>query len=144
MIKAARLAEAHDFIMTLPKQYDSIIGEIGCRISEGQKQRIAIARAVIKRPRILILDEAMSSVDSQTEDKIIDNIKSEFKDLSLIMASHRLSTVRKMDLVYFLEKENRIDIGTHDNLLTKNQRYRELFLSQAEEVKLKEKEFYWA
>ena len=142
MIKAAKIAEAHNFIMNLLKQYDSIIGEMGCQISEGQKQRIAIARAVIKRPKILILDEAMSSLDSETEERIVDNIRREFKDATLITVSHRLSTVKKMDLVYFLEGPNRMKVGTHDNLLVRNQRYRELLASQIEEEELKTKEVY--
>ena len=132
MIKAARLAEAHNFILNLPKQYDSVIGEAGCKISEGQKQRIALARAIIARPKILMLDEAMSSVDSETEEKIVDNIRREFKDSTVICISHRLSTVKKMDLVYFLEGPNRMNIGTHDNLLAQNENYRELFASQIE------------
>jgi len=130
MIKAARIAEAHNFILNLSKQYNSIVGEMACKISEGQKQRITLARAVIKRPKILILDEVMSSVDSETEERIVDNIRREFKDSTVIVVSHRLSTVEKMDSVYFLEGPNRMEIGTHDNLLARNHKYRELFASQ--------------
>lgn len=130
IIKAARLAEAHDFIMNFPGKYDSVIGEMACKISEGQKQKIAIARAVIKRPKILILDEAMSSVDSETEDMIIDNIRTEFKDSTLIVASHRFSTVRKMDLVYFLEGPSAIRWGKHEQLLQSSPRYSQFFATQ--------------
>ena len=132
LVKAAEIAEAHNFVSNLPKQYDSIIGEAACRISEGQKQRIAIARAVIGRPKILMLDEAMCSLDSETEDKIVDNIRREFENSTIIIVSHRLSTVRKMDCVYFLEGPGRMNIGTHDSLLTQNQKYRDLFASQIE------------
>jgi len=130
MIEAARLAEAHNFIMNLPKQYDSIIGEMACKISEGQKQRIAIARAIIKRPKILMLDETMSSLDSETEDKITDNIRNEFKDSTVIVVSHRFSTVKKMDLVYFLESPSHMQVGTHEELIKRSIKYRELFASQ--------------
>lgn len=130
LIKAARIAEAHNFILNLPKQYDSVIGEGAGKISEGEKQRIAIARAIIGRPKILMLDEAMSSLDSETEDKIVDNIRREFRNSTIIVVSHRLSTVKKMDLVYFLEGPSRMSVGTHHNFLTENQKYRELFASQ--------------
>lgn len=127
---AARLAEVHEFIMRLPDKYNSDIGEMGCNISEGQKQRISMARSIIKRPRILILDEAMASLDSHTEDKIIKNIFSELKDSTVIMVSHRLSTVKNMERVYFLENPSSIKIGTHEELLARNLKYREIFASQ--------------
>jgi len=133
IVWAAKIAEAHNFILGLPKQYDSVIGESACKISEGQKQRIAIARAVIKGPKILIMDEAMSSLDSETEDKIIDNIREEFRDSTVITVSHRLSTVKKMGLVYFLENSGRMDIATHSELLSRNRKYRKLFAGQTEE-----------
>lgn len=132
IIYAAEIAQAADFIINLPYGYETIIGEQACWISQGQKQRIAIARALIKRPKILIIDEAMSSLDSQTEDKIVDNIQREFYNSTVIVVSHRLSTVKKMDLVYFLTEPNRMDIGRHEVLL-QNQKYRALFASQIEE-----------
>jgi ABC-type bacteriocin/lantibiotic exporter with double-glycine peptidase domain len=132
VILAANLAEAHDFIMALPENYETVIGEMACKISEGQKQRIAIARALIKKPKILILDEAMSSLDSETEDKILDNILNEFPESTIILVSHRLSTVRKMELVYFLENNSNMVIGAHEELLGQSQEYRELFSSQIE------------
>ncbi len=136
LIRASRIAEAHRFILNLPKQYDTIIGEGACRISDGQKQRIAIARAIIGRPKILILDEAMSSLDSETEDKIVDNIRGEFSNSTIIFVSHCLATVKKMDLVYFMEGPSKINIATHDNFLVENRKYRELFASQIEEQEL--------
>ena len=136
MIEAAKVAEADNFILNLAKQYNSIIGEMVYTISEGQKQRIAIARAVIKNPKILILDEALPAVDSETEDKIIDNIKQAFKDSTLIIVSHRLSAVKNMDLVYFLEGPAKMDIGTHTEFIKTNFKYRELFASQIEEEKI--------
>ena len=130
VIKAAKIAEAHNFILDLPRGYNSMIGELACKISEGQKQRIAIARAIIKKPKILILDEAMSSLDSETEGKIINNIKCEFKDSVIIVVSHRLSTIRKMDLVYFLESCSSVKIGTFEQLIENSSKYKELFTSQ--------------
>ena len=132
MIKSAKVAEAHDFVMNLPKQYDTAIGEMACKLSEGQKQRIAIARTVIKRPKTLILDEAMSSIDSETEDKVIDNILRDFKNSTVIVVSHRSSVVKKMDLVYFLESLHHMEVGTHQALIERNLKYRELFASQIE------------
>jgi len=131
MVKAAKIAQIDKFIFKLPQGYDSLIGEMACKLSEGQKQRVAIARTVIKRPSILILDEAMSSLDSETEEKIIDNIKNEFRDSTIIVVSHRLSTVKKMELAYFLEGPADIYIGSHEELL-RNAGYRELFASQIE------------
>jgi len=132
VIAAAHTAEVSRFISRFPRGYDTVVGEGACNISEGQKQRIAIARAVVRRPKILILDEAMSSLDSETEDKIIDNIKREFRDSTVIIVSHRLSTVQKMDLVYFLEHPSNVVIGTHEEILKINKKYRDLFASQIE------------
>ncbi|MDB4349369.1 ABC transporter ATP-binding protein/permease [Omnitrophica bacterium] len=131
--KAARLAEADDFIRGLPDGYNSVVGERGCKISGGQKQRLAIARALIRGPKILILDEAMSSVDSKTEERIIDNILNEFKASTVITVSHRLSTVRKMDLVYFLRDGSTVNRGTHDELLDSDPHYKELFAGQIDD-----------
>ncbi|OGW83549.1 MAG: hypothetical protein A2987_04060 [Omnitrophica bacterium RIFCSPLOWO2_01_FULL_45_10] len=127
---AAQIARIDNFIDSLPGGYNTIIGENACKISEGQKQRIAIARAVIKRPKILILDEAMSSLDSETEDKIIDNIKRGLADSTVIIVSHRLSAIEKMDRVYFLEGPSSVTIGTHAELIERSRGYRDLFASQ--------------
>jgi len=135
IIKAAKIAEADSFILNLPHGYESILGEYGYKLSQGQKQRIAIARALIKRAKIFILDEAMSSLDSETEDKIIENIRKEFPRSTLIVVSHRLSTAKKMDQIYFLESSSRINIGTHQELIERSLKYKELFASQIETEK---------
>lgn len=135
VIEAARRAEAHDFIMGFPAEYNTQTGEDACKISEGQKQRIAIARSIINKPRILIFDEAMSSLDSQTEDRIIDNLRREFSGSLFIVVSHRFSTAQKMDLVYFLESPSNIEVGTHEELIERNPRYKALFASQIEAEK---------
>ena len=132
---AARVACIDDFINGLPRQYNTIIGENACKISEGQKQRIAIARAVIKGPKILILDEALSSVDAQIEGKIIDNIRAFLPQSTLVVISHRLSTIKKMDLVYFLIGAKKIEVGTSEALLNMDIGYRNYLAHQLEEEK---------
>lgn len=127
---AAQIACIGDFVNTLPQEYATVIGENACKISEGQKQRIAIARAVIKSPKILILDEALSSVDAQIEGMIIDNIKESFPQSTVIVISHRFSTIMKMDLIYFLSGPDKIDIGTHEELLSRSSAYREYLAHQ--------------
>lgn len=133
IIRASKIAQIYEFVESLPNSFDTLIGEDACRISQGQKQRIAIARAVIKQPKILILDEAMSSLDSDTEDNIIDNIRNEFPNSTVIIVSHRISTIKRMDLVYFFENESNMNIGTHQFLLEQSQKYRELLASQIDE-----------
>lgn len=140
--RATQITQIDDFIECLPNGFDMPIGEDACWISQGQKQRIAIARAVIKKPRILILDEAMSSLDSEIEDKIVTNIRKEFKNSTVIIVSHRLSTVKKMDLVYFLEGPSKIDIGTHEELILSNPKYVDLFASQIESAVFNEGKTY--
>ena len=109
-----------------------MVGENACKLSEGQKQRIAIARAIIKRPKILILDEAMSSLDSESEELLLARLK-EFQDKQalIITVSHRLSTVMQADLVYYLEKPDNIIIDTPLSLLEKNTGFANLFSSQS-------------
>ena len=129
---ASQTACICEFIESLPEGFDTVIGENACRLSQGQKQRIAIARAVLRRPRILMIDEAMSSLDSETEDKIITNLRYAFKGSTLIVISHRLSTIKKMDAVYFIENKERMVIGSHQMLCSQNKKYRDLFASQIE------------
>ena len=128
--EAARLACIDDFIIGLPLGYRSVIGENACRISEGQKQRLAIARALIKKPRIIILDEALSCVDARIKEEIIDNITSVFNESTIIVISHRLSTIKKMDSVYFLSRNNNVDIGGHEDLLRNNAQYQNYLAHQ--------------
>ncbi|MBN1869424.1 MAG: ABC transporter ATP-binding protein [Candidatus Omnitrophica bacterium] len=132
ILKAARIAEADDFIRRLPNGYDTLLGEYACKISDGQKQRVAIARAVLPKAKIFIFDEAMSSVDSQLEDKIINNIKCEFKDSTILMVSHRLSAIQAMDLVYFMDPSGKIEVGTHEALLNSSARYVDFLSHQLE------------
>ena len=130
IIEAAGLTGLDEFVEDLPQGYQTLIGENACKLSEGQKQKIAIARALIKRPKILILDEAMSSMDSASEEKVLLNIKQSQKDLILIVVSHRLSTVRSADLVYFLLSADEMIIDRPESFLENNGQFIELFAGQ--------------
>jgi len=136
VVRAAQLAEAHDFIEGLPKGYETVVGEAGCVISQGQRQRLAIARTLARRPKVLMLDEALSSVDSETESKIIANIRDAFRDSTVIIVSHRITAVKMVDLVYFLEGSGKMTVGIHGQLTGTSTAYRDLFAPQAEETKV--------
>lgn len=130
MIEAAELAEIHSFITSLAAGYDTMLSDIVSKISQGQKQRIAIARALAKRPKILIMDEACSSLDSNTEERIIDNIRRRHPRMTFIMISHRSSAVRKMDAVYFFKGPGEMSVGSHAGLADNDIKYIELFANQ--------------
>jgi ATP-binding cassette, subfamily B, bacterial len=115
--RAARLAEAHDFISRLPQSYETVVGERGQKLSGGQRQRIALARAILKDPPILILDEATSAVDNETEAAIQRSIDHLSHERTTIAIAHRLSTVRGADLIYVLAEGRVVERGTHDELV---------------------------
>jgi len=125
--RAAKLANAHDFIIRLPEGYDSQLGERGVNLSSGQKQRIAIARALIKDPKILILDEATSNVDSASELLIQEALEQNMKERTTIIIGHRLSTVMRAQKIITLEKGNIVETGTHQELLDIQGAYAKLF-----------------
>ncbi len=110
VIEASKVAYADEFISDLSKGYQTIIGENACRLSEGQKQRISISRAVIKRPKILILDEALSSVEEGVEEIILGNVRKFLHDSTIIVITHRASTIGKMEMVYFFNSCGRVQI----------------------------------
>jgi ATP-binding cassette, subfamily B, bacterial len=114
---AARLARAHDFILTMPQGYQTRIGERGVKLSGGQKQRLSIARALLKDPTILILDEATSAVDNETEAAIQESLSKIIEDRTTIIIAHRLNTVRHVDTIYVLENGQISEQGDHDSLL---------------------------
>ncbi|WP_348251979.1 ABC transporter ATP-binding protein [Leptolyngbya sp. FACHB-1515] len=117
IIRAAQIAEAHDFILQLPQGYDTIVGERGQKLSGGQRQRIAIARAVLKDPPILILDEATSAVDNETEAAIQRSLEKITANRTTIAIAHRLSTIRNADRIYVMEHGRIVEHGRHEQLL---------------------------
>lgn len=135
IIRAAKAANAHDFIINLPDGYDSEIGERGSGLSGGEKQRIAIARAILKDPAILILDEATSAVDTATEQAIQGAMNRLIQGRTTIAIAHRLSTLRNADKLMVLESGKILEYGNHDELIRKNGRYAELCRIQADFAK---------
>jgi ATP-binding cassette, subfamily B, multidrug efflux pump len=135
---AAQAASIASDIESFPEQYQTLVGERGIALSGGQKQRTAIARAIIRDPRILVLDDALSSVDTQTEDKILNHLREVMRDRTTIFISHRVSTVRNADVIAVLHGGRIVELGTHDQLLTLNGYYSDLYNKQLLEEELAE------
>ena len=127
---AARAANIHDFIMELPDGYDTIVGERGYRLSGGEKQRIALARVILKDPRILVLDEATSHLDSESEALIQEALKHVMVDRTSIVIAHRLSTIHAADLILVIDRGKIVEQGTHDELLALGGLYASLYDTQ--------------
>ncbi len=130
IIKACEFAAASDFIKNLPKSYETLIGENGIRLSGGQKQRISIARAVLKNSPIILLDEATSSLDSESESKVQNAIVNLTKNKTTLVIAHRLSTISRADKIFVLNQGKIVDMGTHNELLENSIIYKNLYSKQ--------------
>jgi ABC-type multidrug transport system fused ATPase/permease subunit len=130
VVEAAKLANAHDFIMRMPEGYEAELSEQGSNLSQGQRQLVSIARAVLARPRILILDEATSSVDTRTELLIQSALRELLHGRTSFVIAHRLSTIRDADQVIFIENGRIAERGTHEELLAMQGLYHDLYMSQ--------------
>ena len=137
IIAAARAANAHDFIIKFPDGYDTMVGERGARVSGGERQRISIARAILKNPRVLILDEATSSVDTETESKIQEALERLVQGRTVFAIAHRLSTLKYADRLVVLKEGEVDEIGTHEELLAKAGTYAGLCEKQTELSKIR-------
>ncbi len=127
IIAAAKAAQAHDFILEFKDGYDTVIGERGVTLSGGQRQRLALARAFLTDPRILVLDDSTSAIDSATEDKIQRAIYAAAKGRTTFIITHRLSQIRWADLIIVMGKGKVVAIGTHEELLASSEAYRRIF-----------------
>ncbi len=128
--EVAKISFCHDFIKNLPNKYNTLIGENGVRLSGGEKQRLSIARAMMKESKIILLDEATSSLDSETESKIQDALKILTKDKTTIVIAHRLSTILNSNNIYLIDEGNIIDSGKHNELMQKSELYKSFYERQ--------------
>ncbi|MDA9562610.1 ABC transporter ATP-binding protein/permease [Candidatus Pelagibacter bacterium] len=128
--EAAKNSFSHDFIQNLPNKYQTLIGENGIRLSGGEKQRLSIARAMLKKSRIILLDEATSSLDSETENKIQNAISELTKDKTTVVIAHRLSTILSSDTIYLIDNGRVLQSGTHDELLKISDQYKNFYEKQ--------------
>ena len=140
IVAAARAAHAHEFILRLRHGYDSIVGERGQGLSGGERQRISIARALLINPRILMLDEATSSVDTATEKEIQKALDNLVQGRTTIAIAHRLSTLRRADRLVVLDRGEIVEVGSHDQLITARGAYWRLYEAQARNVDTEDKE----
>jgi ABC-type multidrug transport system fused ATPase/permease subunit len=132
LMAAAKAANAHEFIMELPEDYDTEIGERGVKLSGGQKQRLALARAILADPRILILDEATSSVDAESEYLIQQALERVLKGRTALVIAHRLSTIRNADKIIVLDQGRIVEMGDHHKLMRRKGLYNQLYQRQLE------------
>lgn len=127
---AAKSARIYDFIQNLPKKYETVIGRCGIGISQGQKQRILVARAIYRNPDFIFLDEATNSLDTENERMIVDNLKRFYHEKTVLIVAHRLSTVMDADNIIVMDKGKIVESGTHERLIKLKGRYFELIRNQ--------------
>jgi ATP-binding cassette subfamily B protein len=130
IVAAARMACAHDFIMEMPSGYSSDVGERGAGLSGGQRQRIALARTLLLQPRLLVLDEATSALDYDTERRVCDNLRDNLNHCTVFFITHRLSTIRRADLIVMMHQGAIVETGSHDELMALQGRYYALYRQQ--------------
>ena len=130
IIKVAKAAEAHDFIMEMQDGYGTRLGERGAGLSGGQRQRIAIARTLLQNPNLLIMDEATSALDYETESKVCQNLQEELSGKTVLFITHRLSTVKRADKIILMNQGNISEVGTHEKLMKTGGRYAALYSHQ--------------
>jgi len=135
VVAAAKASCAHEFVEEFPDKYDTIIGERGVKLSGGQKQRISLARAILRDPEILILDEATSSLDSESEALIQEALKTILKDRTTLVIAHRLSTVMDADKIVVIENGKIVEEGPHEELLQRRGKYYDMFTKQMEKTR---------
>jgi ATP-binding cassette subfamily B protein len=136
ILEAAQVANLHSDVEEFAKRYETMVGERGITLSGGQKQRSAIARAVIRDPRILILDDSLSAVDTQTEEKILGRLRGVMRGRTTILIAHRTSTVRDADQIVVVKDGGIIENGTHEELLERGGYYADLYQKQLLEEEL--------
>lgn len=130
MFACSDAAQAHDFVQNFPKKYETEMGQGGVNVSGGQKQRLCIARALLKKPKILILDDSTSAVDTATEAKIRESFHTTLKDTTKIIIAQRITSVMDADEILVMEEGRIVGKGTHDELMKSNDSYREIYYSQ--------------
>ena len=134
IVKAAKIAGAHDFIMQLPSGYSTVVGERGAGLSGGQCQRIAIARTLLSNPKLLVMDEATSALDYATERLVCDNLIQELEGCTVFFITHRLNTIRRADQIVMMDQGAIVEIGSHSELMAMRGRYYALYRQQENEA----------
>ena len=131
IVKVLKICSIHNEIINFNNQYNTILGERGVNLSGGQKQRLCIARALVKNPKILILDDCLSALDNKTENEILNKIKKTFKNTTKIIVSHRVSSIQDCDNIIVMDKGEIIQIGKHNELINNNGYYKNIFHDQS-------------